>query len=175
MPDDTFDLLPDDFPAAWAREWGEDDAGLWMTMAYKGVPSLLSVEIIEQIQLVRNSGSFTCGLRSSKQLRQKGFLELGKAQDLQDCVEIRVDMEALLDDGYENINGDGNPDLALDRVLGGPEERLDAQVLLDPLEEQLDLPTVSVQVGHCLRWNGEAVGQEVEGLAGLGIVVLDPT
>jgi len=38
MPDDNFDLLPDDFPAAWAREWGEDDAGLWMTMAYKGVP-----------------------------------------------------------------------------------------------------------------------------------------
>jgi len=38
MMDDTFDLLPDDFPAAWAREWGEDDAGLWMTMAYKGVP-----------------------------------------------------------------------------------------------------------------------------------------
>ncbi len=37
MTDSNNDLLPDDFPAAWAQEWGEDAQGLWMTMAYKGV------------------------------------------------------------------------------------------------------------------------------------------
>jgi hypothetical protein len=56
---------------------------------------------------------------------------------------------------------------------GGPEERLDAKVLLDSFEEQFDLPAVSIQVGHRLYRNGEIVGQEVVGLAGLSIVVFD--
>jgi len=34
--------------------------------------------------------------------------------------------------------------LALDDVLGGAEEALDAKLLLDPLEEQLHLPTAFV-------------------------------
>jgi len=46
-------------------------------------------------------------------------------------------------------------------------------VLLDPLEEQFDLPAVSVEIRHRPRWNGEDVGQEVERLAGLNIVVAD--
>jgi hypothetical protein len=33
--------------------------------------------------------------------------------------------------------------MRLDRVLGSAKERLDAQVLLDPVEEQLDLPSGS--------------------------------
>jgi hypothetical protein len=37
--------------------------------------------------------------------------------------------------------------LRLHRVLGEAEERLDAQVLLDPLEEQLDLPAAAVEIG----------------------------
>ncbi len=36
--------------------------------------------------------------------------------------------------------------LGLDRVLGGAEEALDAQVLLDPLKEQLDLPAAFVEL-----------------------------
>jgi len=35
------------------------------------------------------------------------------------------------------------------------------------------LPAVSVEIRHRLRWNGEIVGQEVERLAGLNIVVAD--
>ena len=51
------------------------------------------------------------------------------------CVETGVDVEAHFDDGDQDMDGDGDPDLALDGVLGGSEEALDAQVLLDPLEE----------------------------------------
>jgi len=46
-------------------------------------------------------------------------------------------------------------------------------VLLDPHEEQFNLLAVSVEIRHRLRWNGEVVGQEVERLAGLNIVVAD--
>ena len=45
--------------------------------------------------------------------------------------------------------------------------------MLDPLEEQFNLPAVSVEIRRHLRWNGEVVGQEVERLAGLNIVVAD--
>jgi len=37
MSDDDFQLLPDDFPAPWAKESGEDEQGLWMAFVYKGV------------------------------------------------------------------------------------------------------------------------------------------
>jgi len=46
-------------------------------------------------------------------------------------------------------------------------------VLLDPLEEQFNLPAVSVEIRHRLHWNGEVIGQEVERLVGLNIVVAD--
>jgi hypothetical protein len=48
----------------------------------------------------------------------------------------------FFDDGHEDIDGYGYPYLGLDRVLGGAEKRLDAQVLFDPLEEKLDLPAI---------------------------------
>lgn len=44
--------------------------------------------------------------------------------------------EGLLDDGDEHVVGDGAPDWRLHRVLAGAQEARDAQVLLDPLEEQ---------------------------------------
>jgi len=46
--------------------------------------------------------------------------------------------------------------------------------LFDPREEQFNLPAVSVEIRHRPRWNGEVVvGQEVERLASLNIVVAD--
>ena len=45
------------------------------------------------------------------------------------------------------VDGDGNPDLCLDRILGGAEEGLDPQVLFDPFEKQFDLPAATIQVG----------------------------
>lgn len=50
-------------------------------------------------------------------------------------------MKLLLDDG------DGAPDLRLHCVLARAQELLDPQMLLDPFEEQLDLPTILVKSG----------------------------
>lgn len=30
-------ILPEEFPEAWASDWGEDEFGLWMAFTYKGV------------------------------------------------------------------------------------------------------------------------------------------
>jgi len=44
-------------------------------------------------------------------------------------------LEAFADDGNEDIGGDRNPDLSLDRVFGDAIEPFDAQVLFDPFEK----------------------------------------
>ena len=48
-------------------------------------------------------------------------------------------------------------------------------MLLDPFEKQFHLPAVAVQIGCGLGWNDKIVGQEVEGFAGLVIMVFDAT
>ena len=48
-------------------------------------------------------------------------------------------------------------------------------MLFDPLEEELYLPPVTIQIGYCLCRDSEVVGQEVEGLAGVVVVVFDPS
>ena len=88
-------------------------------------------------------------------------------------MERRVDGEALLDDGHQDIDGDGDPDLRLDSVLGGTEERLDAKMLLDPLEEQFDLPAATIQFADGKGGQVETVGEKDETCVVLDIVELD--
>ena len=82
-------------------------------------------------------------------------------------VKGSLDAEALADDRHEDINRDRDPDLGLHGVLAGAEEGLDPQVLLDPFEEQLDLPAAFVDLGDGKRGQREVIGQELESLAGL--------
>src|SRR5260370_24885154 len=82
-------------------------------------------------------------------------------------------MESLLDDGEQNIGGDGDPDLRLNAILGSPVEGFDPQMLLDPFEKELDLPAAAVQFGDRKRRQGEMVGQEDKGLGGFGILKTD--
>ena len=56
-------------------------------------------------------------------------------------------MKLLFDNGDQHISGDGTPDLRFDRVLAVTDEAFDTQMLLDPLEEQLDLPAAFVRCG----------------------------
>ena len=60
-------------------------------------------------------------------------------------------------------------------VLGSAVEAFDAQVLLDPLEEQLYLPSAPVQGANGQRRQRKLVGQEHQVLSGLGIAIADAT
>ena len=108
-----------------------------------------------------------------KHLIYRQSLEYGDAEDLENCVEAEVQIESLLDDGDEHVDGDRDPDLRPHGVLGGAVEGFDAQVLLDPFEEQLDLPAASIELGDGRCWEGPVVGQEDQGLASLGVADLD--
>ncbi len=53
-------------------------------------------------------------------------------------------MKLLLDDGDQHVGGYGTPDLRLHGVLAGAQESLDAQVLLDPLEQLGDILPINI-------------------------------
>lgn len=84
-------------------------------------------------------------------------------------------MKFFLNNGDEHVGGHGAPDLRLDRVLAVAQKLLDTQVLLDPFEEQLDLPAAFVQSGNGQRRQARVVGQEDQSLLGLGIFEPDTT
>ncbi len=82
-------------------------------------------------------------------------------------------MKLLFDNGDQHISRDSTPDLRLHRVLAVVDETLDAQMLLDPLEEQLDLPAALVQRGNRQCRQSGIVGQEHQRLARLWVFEAD--
>ena len=49
-------------------------------------------------------------------------------------------MQPLFEDGHKHVDRDGDPDLRPHRVWARSDEPLDAQMLLDPFEEEFDSP-----------------------------------
>ncbi len=84
-------------------------------------------------------------------------------------VETEVECVALLGDGDDDVGADSDPDLCLDGVLGATEEDLDSQVLLDPPEEELDLPARLVELGDGKSGKPEIVAEELKVFGGLRI------
>ena len=82
-------------------------------------------------------------------------------------------MESLFDDCDQDINGHCDPDLCLDGILGGTEKGFDAQVLFDPLEEQLHLPAAAIEVADDQSRQGKIIGKKYQCFVGLNIVVFD--
>ena len=82
-------------------------------------------------------------------------------------------MHTFFQNGDEQINGDGGPDLGAHRVGRGAVKGFDTQMLLDPLEEEFDLPASPIELGNGQSWHGEVVGQEDEESAGEGIATAD--
>jgi hypothetical protein len=77
------------------------------------------------------------------------------------CRELS-DAQEFFDNGDRDVDGDRNPDLRLNAVGGSADESFDAQMLLDPFEEQLHLPTVPIEGRHRKGRQEEIVGQENE-------------
>ena len=108
-----------------------------------------------------------------KRLQQGHRLEEGNRKNLSQRVARGVQIEALLDDGDEDIDRHGDPDLRLHRIPGIAGELLDPKMLLDSLEKQFHLPAALVERADGGCWQHDAVGEERQGLAGLGILVSD--
>ena len=59
-------------------------------------------------------------------------------------VEAGLQAEPFSDNGDQDVDADGDPDLGLDRVFAGAEEAFDAQMLLDPFEQQGDILPINI-------------------------------
>ena len=79
----------------------------------------------------------------------------------------------LIETGHHEVNADRDPDLGLYGVGAGAVEGLDPQVLLDPFEEQFDVPPALVDGRNSQGRQFEVVGQEGQRFAGFGIDVAD--
>lgn len=101
------------------------------------------------------------------------FRKYINAHDLQDPGQILVQSGRLVENGHHQVSADCDPDLGLHRVLARAAEGLDAQVLLDPFEEELDLPASLVELRHDCCFEIEVVGEEDQRLSRLRIHIAD--
>ena len=70
------------------------------------------------------------------------------AEDLQHLIGASFQPHIMLHDGNETVGTNDRINLYSDSVLGCTPELFDFEVLLEPLEEQLYLPTVLVEVSN---------------------------
>lgn len=82
-------------------------------------------------------------------------------------------MQAFFQNGDEQVNGNGAPDLGAHGVGRSAVKSFDAEMLFEPFEEQFNLPAAAIQLGDSQGRDGEVVGQEDQRLAGFGITVAD--
>ena len=101
------------------------------------------------------------------------FRKYINADDLQDSGQVLVHSAGLIENGHQQVGADRDPYLGLHGVLAGTVEGLDPEVLLDPFEKQLDLPTRFVDLRHYERVELEVVGEEDQRLSRFRIHVAD--
>ena len=97
------------------------------------------------------------------------FREYIHADHLQDSTHALVDSEGLIENGDHEVYAHCDPDLGFHGVLAQSVEGLDSQILLDPFEEELDLPACFVDLGYHDGVDFEIVGEEHQQLSGFGI------
>src|SRR5437762_343965 len=98
------------------------------------------------------------------------FFKQGDAQDLEDFVEAAVELQFSSQDCHQQVGADRDPDLRLDGIGGEAEDVLDPQVLLDPFEEQFDLPSALVELRDSQSRKVKRVGQQNESSPMFGVV-----
>jgi len=83
-------------------------------------------------------------------------------------------LQFLFNNGDQHISRDGAPDLRLHGVLAVTQKMFDAQMLLNPFEEQFNLPTAFVQCRNGRCWQPSIVRQEHQRLTGICIFETNP-
>ena len=91
------------------------------------------------------------------------FCKQRAAKDSHDLHNRAIEFEVMFDDSDKTVGNDGHMDLDADGILRFAPKGLDSEVLLNPFEEEFDLPSVAIQ--EC-----DILGREIEviGVVGKG-------
>ncbi len=118
--------------------------------------------------------SFILRRSSLKQRCQGRFLEYAHTQNLEKIVERSVAVELFFEDGDHGIDADGHPQLGAHGVVAGAVKGFDAQMLLEPAEEQFDLPALFVELANGPGGQPKMIGQEYKHSAMRRVVEAHP-
>ena len=95
-----------------------------------------------------------------KEISQMRCVSEWHAEDLQYLIGASLQAHIMLHDSNETVGTDGRINLYSDSVLGSTPEFLDFEMLLEPLEEKLYLPTVLIEVCNLMGCQFRGIGQE---------------
>lgn len=104
---------------------------------------LIGIEVKIELSIIR----LDLLLDRLKQALDVVHRERRLAQDTHDFKHRPANLEVMLNNGNEAVGDDGHMYLNADRIIGFSPETLDLEMLLNPLEEQLNLPPVFVEQG----------------------------
>ena len=96
-------------------------------------------------------------LKWGEEVHNVVFGKQGAAQNSHDLNDWATKLEVVFNDTDETVCDDGNVNLNAHCIVALTPERLDLEVLLDPFEEQLDLPSVFIKESDVLGSKIEVV------------------
>ena len=82
-------------------------------------------------------------------------------------------MQTFFQNCDEQIDGNGRPDLGMHRIGRRAVKSFDPLMLLEPFEEQFDLPAALKELGDGQSRHGEIIGQKDQGFAGERVTIAD--
>ena len=108
----------------------------------------------------------------SKEFGQGDLLKCAHADDLERLVKTLAEFQLSPGNRDQQVRTDRRPYLAADRVFGATVKISDAQMLLDPFEEQFDLPPAFIEIADDLRSNAKIVREKDQET--VLVVILEP-
>jgi len=115
---------------------------------------LIAIEVKIELSIILLVGFFFEGL---EKVSDAVCGECGLAKNAHNLDDWPSDFEVTLDDCNETVGDNCNVYLYADGILGLAPKSLDLKVLLNPFEEEFDLPSVLVQECDVLGWKVEVV------------------
>ena len=110
-------------------------------------------------------------LKWGEEVHNVVFGKQGAAQNSHDLNDWATKLEVVFNDTDETVCDDGNVNLNAHCIVALTPERLDLEVLLDPFEEQLDLPSVFIKESDVLGSKIEVV-RVVRRITGSVLVII---
>src|SRR5580704_15160167 len=133
----------------------------------QGCPGKLSISEEKLVRVEVGPGPGGIDLRRLVDAGDRFAQEEGEADELSEADRRHGKAMQARGDAQQEEGDHGGQDLQANGVVGASDEAADIEMLLDPSEQQLDLPSGLIEGGDLDGGPRHVVGQQFEGLAAL--------